>query len=207
MVRTAFRSPAGVTWLVVFFAVLAWSAWRPHDYPTWWLEVSPALVGLLVLALTRDRFPLTPLTYFLILAHSIILMVGGHYTYAEVPAGDWLRDWVGGSRNNYDKLGHLAQGFIPAIIAREVLIRNRVVTRRGWLSLFVVSVCLAVSVLYELIEWWVALLSEEAAESFLGTQGYVWDTQADMFYALIGALAAVVLLARAHDRQLAALRP
>jgi putative membrane protein len=207
VVRTAFRSPAGVTWLVVFFAVLAWSAWRPHDYPTWWLEVSPALIGLLVLALTRDRFPLTPLTYFLILAHSIILMVGGHYTYAEVPAGDWLRDWVGGSRNNYDKLGHLAQGFIPAIIAREVLIRNRVVTRRGWLSLFVVSVCLAVSVLYELIEWWVALLSEEAAESFLGTQGYIWDTQADMFYALIGALAAVVLLARPHDRQLAALRP
>jgi putative membrane protein len=207
VVRTAFRSPAGVTWLVVFFAVLAWSAWRPHDYPTWWLEVSPALIGLLVLALTRDRFPLTPLTYFLILVHSIILMVGGHYTYAEVPAGDWLRDWVGGSRNNYDKLGHLAQGFIPAIIAREVLIRNRVVTRRGWLSLFVVSVCLAVSVLYELIEWWVALLSEQAAESFLGTQGYVWDTQADMFYALIGALAAVVLLARPHDRQLAALRP
>lgn len=207
MVRTAFRSPAGVTWLVVFFAVLAWSAWRPHDYPTWWLEVSPALIGLLVLALTRDRFPFTPLTYFLILVHSLILMVGGHYTYAEVPAGDWLRDWVGGSRNNYDKLGHLAQGFIPAIIAREVLIRNRVVTRRGWLSLFVVSVCLAVSVLYELIEWWVALLSEQAAESFLGTQGYVWDTQADMFYALIGALAAVVLLARPHDRQLAALRP
>jgi putative membrane protein len=207
VVRTAFRSPAGVTWLVVFFAVLAWSAWRPHDYPTWWLEVSPALIGLLVLALTRDRFPFTPLTYFLILVHSLILMVGGHYTYAEVPAGDWLRDWVGGSRNNYDKLGHLAQGFIPAIIAREVLIRNRVVTRRGWLSLFVVSVCLAVSVLYELIEWWVALLSEQAAESFLGTQGYVWDTQADMFYALIGALAAVVLLARPHDRQLAALRP
>ena len=194
------------TWLLVFFAVLGWSGWRPHDYPTWWLEVLPALIALLVLAFTRKTFPLTHLAYILILIHSVILMVGGHYTYAEVPLGDWVRDWTGGERNNYDKLGHFAQGFIPAIIAREVLVRNRVVVGRGWLAFIVVSICLAVSALYELVEWWVALFSEEAAESFLGTQGYVWDTQSDMFLALTGACAALFLLARVHDRQLAAIR-
>jgi putative membrane protein len=200
-------TPATIAWLGVFLGVLAWSAWQPHDYPTWWLEVSPALIGLFVLAITRERFPLTPLVYVLILLHAILLMVGGHYTYAEVPAGEWVREWSGGTRNNYDKLGHLAQGFVPALIAREVLIRNRVLARRGWLSLSIVSLCLAFSALYELIEWWVALLSAEAAESFLGTQGYVWDTQSDMFYALLGAVAALALLGRWHDRQLAAFRP
>lgn len=197
------RSPAALAWLTIFLCVLGWSAWRPHDYPTWWLEVSPALIGLFILGVTRERFPLTTLTYVLILVHSIILMVGGHYTYAEVPAGEWFQKWTGSTRNNYDKLGHLAQGFIPAIIAREVLMRLRVVARRGWLSLYIVSLCLALSALYELIEWWVALLSSEAAESFLGTQGYVWDTQSDMFYALLGALAALALLSRLHDRQMA----
>lgn len=192
----------GFAWLSVFFAVLAWSAWNPHDYPTWWLEVSPALVALVLLAATRRSFPLTPLAYWLILFHAIILMVGGHYTYAEVPAGDWLRDLVGGSRNNYDKLGHLVQGFVPAIVAREVLVRNRVIGRRGWLGFIVVCICLAISAAYELLEWWVALLSEEAAESFLGTQGYVWDTQSDMFLALVGAMLAVLLLSPLHDRQL-----
>ena len=182
--------------------VLAWSAWHPHDYPTWWLEVSPALVALVLLAATRRSFPLTPLAYWLILFHAIILMVGGHYTYAEVPAGDWLRDLVGGSRNNYDKLGHLVQGFVPAIVAREVLVRNRVIGRRGWLGFIVVCICLAISAAYELLEWWVALLSEEAAESFLGTQGYVWDTQSDMFLAFVGAVLAVLLLSPLHDRQL-----
>ena len=182
--------------------VLAWSAWHPHDYPTWWLEVSPALVALVLLAATRRSFPLTPLAYWLILFHAIILMVGGHYTYAEVPAGDWLRDLVGGSRNNYDKLGHLVQGFVPAIVAREVLVRNRVISRRGWLGFIVVCICLAISAAYELLEWWVALLSEEAAESFLGTQGYVWDTQSDMFLAFVGAVLAVLLLSPLHDRQL-----
>lgn len=186
----------------MFFAVLAWSAWRPHDYPTWWLEVSPALITLVVLAVTRRRFPLTPLAYSLILVHAVILMVGGHYTYAEVPVGDWLRDWVNGARNNYDKLGHLAQGFVPAIVAREVLRRCRVVRRRGWLAPIVVSVCLAISACYELVEWWVALISAQAADSFLGTQGYIWDTQSDMFFALVGAIASVTLLARLHDRQL-----
>jgi putative membrane protein len=192
----------GFAWLSVFFAVLAWSAWKPHDYPTWWLEVSPALVALVLLAATRRSFPLTPLAYWLILFHAIVLMVGGHYTYAEVPAGDWLRDLVGGSRNNYDKLGHLVQGFVPAIVAREVLVRNRVIGRRGWLGFIVVCICLAISAAYELLEWWVALLSEEAAESFLGTQGYVWDTQSDMFLAFVGAVFAVLLLSPLHDRQL-----
>lgn len=192
----------GFVWLSVFFAVLAWSAWNPHDYPTWWLEVSPALVALVLLAATRRSFPLTPLAYWLILGHAVILMIGGHYTYAEVPLGDWLRDLVGGSRNNYDKLGHLAQGFVPALVVREVLVRLRVVSRRGWLGFVVVCICLAISAFYELLEWWVALLSEEAAEAFLGTQGYVWDTQSDMFFAMLGAIAGVVLLSRVHDRQL-----
>ena len=195
-------SAALIAWLGLFFAVLAWSAWKPHDYPTWWLEVSPALVALLVLAATRRRFPLTRLVYWLILVHAIILMVGGHYTYAEVPLGDWVSEWTGGSRNNYDKLGHFVQGFVPAMIAREILVRNRVIARRGWLSMIIVCICLAISAFYELLEWWVALLSGEAAESFLGTQGYVWDTQSDMFLALTGACLALILLSRLHDRQM-----
>jgi putative membrane protein len=155
-----------------------------------------------LLIATRKRFPLTPLAYWLILLHAIVLMVGGHYTYAEVPAGDWLRDLVGGERNNYDKLGHLAQGFVPAIVAREILLRNRVIGRRGWLSFLIVCICLAIAAVYELLEWWVALISEEAAESFLGTQGYVWDTQSDMFLAGVGAVLALLILGRIHDRQL-----
>jgi putative membrane protein len=194
-----------IVWLTIFFLVLAWSAWQPHDYPTWWLEVLPAQIALIVLFLTRKRFPLTPLAYWLILLHSIILMVGGHYTYAEVPLGDWLSNWSGGSRNNYDKLGHLAQGFIPAIVVREVLVRNTVVAVRGWLSFIVVSICLAISALYELIEWWVALLSGEAADAFLGTQGYIWDTQSDMFLAFLGAMAALVVFSALHDRQISRL--
>lgn len=191
-----------VAWLSIFFLVLGWSAWNPHDYPTWWLEVLPALLALGILLATRNRFPLTPLVYWLILLHAVILMIGGHYTYAEVPVGDWVRDLTGGDRNNYDKLGHFVQGFVPAMVVREILVRNRVVGRPGWLTLFVVSICLAFSALYELIEWWVALLSEEAAESFLGTQGYVWDTQSDMFFALIGACLALLALSQVHDRQL-----
>ena len=189
-------------WLGIFLLVLAWSAWQPRDYVTWWLEVLPALLALVILAATRNRFPLTPLAYWLILAHCIVLMAGGHYTYAEVPLGDWLMEVSGGQRNNYDKLGHFMQGFVPAIVAREILIRNHVLARRGWLSLFVVSICLAFSAFYELVEWWVALLSSEAAESFLGTQGYVWDTQSDMFLALAGAVIALFTLGRIHDRQL-----
>ena len=155
-----------------------------------------------VLWFTRERFPLTPLTYVLILVHCVILMVGGHYTYAEVPAGEWLRDLVDGTRNNYDKLGHLAQGFVPAIITRELMIRLEVFNSARWRNFFIVSFCLGFSAFYELIEWWVALLSDEAADAFLGTQGYAWDTQSDMGWALFGALAALLLLGRWHDRQL-----
>jgi len=198
-------SPWALAWLAVFFAVLGWSAVDPFDRLTWWLEVAPAVLALVLLALTRQRFPLTTLVYVLILIHCLILMVGGHYTYAEVPAGDWLRDMTGGTRNNYDKLGHLAQGFVPAMVARELLIRLKVVARRGWLSFLVVCVCLAFSAFYELIEWWAALLSATAAESFLGTQGYVWDTQSDMLWALCGAILALLSLSRLHDRQLARL--
>ena len=162
-------------------------------------------MGLAILLATRKRFPLTGLCYFLILVHAIILMVGGHYTYAEVPIGDWLQDMTGGERNNYDKLGHLAQGFIPVIIAREILIRNQVVRTRAWLAFLVICIVLAFSAFYELVEWWAALLSAEAAESFLGTQGYVWDTQSDMFWALCGAILSLVLLSRIHDRQIKAL--
>lgn len=194
---------ATFAWSVVFLAVLLWSGWKPHDYPTWWLEVAPALAAAAVLLASRKRFPLTPLLYILVLIHSIILMVGGHYTYAEVPVGDWWREISGGSRNNYDKLGHLAQGFIPAIAAREILMRFRVVSGKSWLAFLVVCICLAISAVYELVEWWVALLSSEAAESFLGTQGYVWDTQSDMFMALIGAGLALLTLSSLHDRQLA----
>jgi putative membrane protein len=195
-----------LAWLTIFLACLAWSGWQPHDYPTWWLEVAPALIALIVLFITRKRFPLTVLAYWLILVHCVILMVGGHYTYAEVPLGNWVSEWTGGARNNYDKLGHFAQGFIPAIVVREVLIRNQVVARRGWLSLIVISICLAFSAFYELVEWWVALLSGEAAESFLGTQGYIWDTQSDMLLALLGAGAAIILLSRVHDRQIQNIR-
>lgn len=198
-------SPWVLAWLTVFFVVLTWSAISPFDRLTWWLEVVPALVALLILAATRQRFPLTTLVYTLILVHCVILMVGGHYTYAEVPAGNWLRDITNGTRNNYDKLGHFAQGFVPAMVARELMIRLHVVNRRGWLSFLVVCFCLAFSAFYELIEWWAALLSEAASESFLGTQGYAWDTQSDMLWALIGAVLALLTLSRLHDRQLARL--
>jgi len=189
-------------WIAVFLAVLVWSGIGPKDFVTWCLEVAPAILGGIVLWFTRTRFPLTPLVYLLILIHCIILMVGGHYTYAEVPLGEWVRELVDGSRNNYDKLGHFVQGFIPAIIARELMIRLKVFTSARWRDFFIVCFCLAFSAFYELIEWWVALLSDEAADAFLGTQGYVWDTQSDMGWAFFGAVLALVLLGRMHDRQL-----
>lgn len=189
-------------WLLVFTAVLIWSAINPADYFTWLLEVLPAIIGLLVLLATRKSFPLTPLVYVLILVHCIILMVGGHYTYAEVPLFDWIRDSFGLARNNYDKLGHFAQGFIPAMVAREILVRKQVVLVRSWLAFLVVCFCLAFSAFYELIEWAVAVAAGGSSEAFLGTQGYVWDTQSDMGFALIGAVSALLLLGRLHDRQL-----
>jgi putative membrane protein len=191
-----------VLWISIYVAVLLWSVVNPKDYPIWLLEVAPALAGAAVMLITRTRFPLTPLTAGLILFHCIILMIGGHYTYAEVPLFDWLGELFGWQRNNYDKLGHLAQGFVPAIIAREILIRKRVVSTPAWRNFLIVCFCLGFSAFYELIEWWVALLSTEAAESFVGAQGYVWDTQSDMAWALFGAVSALIVLGRYHDRQL-----
>lgn len=191
-----------LAWVLLFLVVLTWSAIKPHDYTTWLLEVAPALLALVVLGLTYQRFPLTALLYYLILAHCIVLMIGGHYTYAEVPLFDYIRELTGGTRNNYDKLGHFTQGFVPALVARELLLRFQVVNGRVWMNFIIVCICLAISAFYELIEWWVAILSETAAESFLGTQGYAWDTQSDMAWALTGALTALLVLGRVHDRQL-----
>ncbi|SDW55547.1 DUF2238 domain-containing protein [Marinobacter mobilis] len=189
-------------WVVTFLGVLVWSGIDPKDQVTWLLEVLPALIGGVILALTIKRFPFTPLLYLLILIHAVILMVGGHYTYAEVPLFDWLGDWFGATRNNYDKLGHFAQGFVPVMVAREIVVRLEVFRSRAWSNFFLVCFCLAVSAFYELIEWWVALASDEAAEAFLGTQGYVWDTQSDMAFALVGAISALLVLTRLHDYQL-----
>lgn len=195
-----------IAWLATFFGVLVWSGIGPKDGLTWFLEVLPALIAFVILTATRKRFPLTTLLYVLILIHAVILMIGGHYTYAEVPLGEWVRQAVDGTRNNYDKLGHLAQGFVPAIVAREIVLRLGVFTSRAWMNFFIVGLCLGISAFYELIEWWVALLSDEAADAFLGTQGYVWDTQSDMGVALVGAIAALALLGPLHDRQIAALK-
>jgi len=191
-----------IVWIGIFLAVLIWSGIGPKDFVTWCLEVAPAVIGGVVLWFSRERFPLTTLVYVLILIHCVVLMIGGHYTYAEVPLGEWVRELVDGSRNNYDKLGHFVQGFIPAMIARELMIRLEVFNSSRWRDFFIVCFCLAFSAFYELIEWWVALLSDEAAEAFLGTQGYVWDTQSDMGWALFGAVLALVMLSRLHDRQL-----
>jgi putative membrane protein len=191
-----------LAWILIFFTTLIWSAINPADYFTWILEVAPALIGFTVLALTYKKFKLTNLTYTLILIHCIILMIGGHYTYAEVPAFDWIRDYFNLQRNNYDKVGHFAQGFVPAIIAREIFIRRSVINGKKWLNFLAVCFCLAFSAFYELIEWWVAVSSGDSAEAFLGTQGYVWDTQSDMALALLGAICALALLGKIHDRQI-----
>jgi putative membrane protein len=187
--------------------VLLWSGWHPADRLTWWLEVAPALIVLPILIATRRRFPLTSLLYVLIAVHAMILMVGGKYTYAEVPLFDRIRDALGHARNNYDKVGHFAQGFVPAIAAREILLRSAPLRRGGWLFGLVVCVCLAISAVYELVEWLVAVASGSAAEAFLGTQGDPWDTQKDMALAFLGAVSAQLLLARVHDRQLETIAP
>lgn len=190
---------------VVFVGVLIWSAINPYDRFTWWLEILPAIMALPILCVTFLKFPLTRLLYLLILIHAIILMIGGHYTYAEVPFFNTLQDSFGLSRNYYDRLGHFAQGFVPAIIAREILLRNNIVAKNGWLFFLVCCISLSLSACYELIEWWVAAYTGMAAESFLGTQGDVWDTQWDMFVALLGALIAQIILKKMHDNHLAAL--
>jgi putative membrane protein len=187
---------------VVFLIVFIWSAIKPKDYFTWILEVTPGIGGFIVLFITHKRFRFTDFIYTLILIHCCILFVGGHYTYAEVPFFDWVKELLHGERNNYDKVGHFAQGFIPALIAREMLLRLKIVNSRAWTGYLVVSMALAISALYELIEWWTAVLTGESAEAFLGTQGYVWDTQSDMFWALAGSVAAVVLFSKYHDKKI-----
>ena len=194
-----------LVYLAVFLAVLAWSAHRPHDYFTWFLEVAPALAGAAVVGLTRRRFPLSGLVMAVILLHCLVLMVGGKYTYAENPLFAWISAGMGWQRNYYDRLGHLMQGFTPALLVRELFLRLDVLRRPAWLPFLAACVALAISAVYEFIEWWVALATGEAAEAFLGTQGDVWDTQWDMFLALLGALAGQILLSRRHDRQLARL--
>ena len=186
-------------WLSIFFSVLIWSGINPKDSYTWLLEVAPALIGLVIMAASYQSFRLTPLLYLFILLHCMVLMVGGHYTYAEVP---WFDGLLGAERNNYDKVGHFFQGFVPALIAREILLRKQVVNGKAWLMLIIISLCLAFSAFYELIEWWVALAS---AEAFLGTQGYVWDTQSDMAMALVGAISLLLLFSKLHDKQLKAI--
>lgn len=188
--------------LVVFFIVLTWSAVNPKEYFTWLLEVFPAFVALGLLIVTYKKFRLTNLVYTLILVHSIILMVGGHYTYAEVPLFDRIKEILGQERNNYDKVGHFAQGFIPAMVIREIFIRKRVVNSPGWRNFLTVCTCLAISAAYEFLEWFVAVSTGQGAEAFLGTQGYVWDTQSDMLYASAGAILALVVLGRWHNKQL-----
>lgn len=196
------RQTAEYVWLIVVIAVLTWSGIQPKDQFTWFLEVLPALIGCVILVITYRKFRLTTLLYFLILLHCIILMVGGHYTYAEVPLFNEIQSIFGLERNNYDKVGHFFQGFVPAILAREILIRKRIVNGNSWLNIIIVSLCLAFSALYELIEWWVALATGDDAEAFLGTQGYVWDTQSDMAWALFASLTAILLLTKMHDNQL-----
>lgn len=196
-----------IAWLIIFCTVLLWSVINPHDLFTWFLEVLPALIGLAILAMTRKRFPLTRLTYWLILLHAVILMVGGHYTYAEVPLFNWLRDGLDMGRNNYDKFAHFVQGFVPAIIGRELLLRRSPLAPGKWLTFIVVCICLAISAFYEIIEWWVAAASGSDAVAFLGTQGYVWDTQSDMLLALIGAICGLLLLSSRQDLQLQKLEP
>lgn len=194
------------TWLpvllVLWVAALAASAFGPSDLMTWFLETAPVMFAIPLLVMTRRRFPLTPLLYVLIFVHGLILVLGGAYTYAEVPPGFWVRDALGLERNHYDRLGHFAQGFVPAILAREVLLRKSPLKPGAWLFVLVTSVCLAFSAFYELIEWWSAVALGQGAEAFLGTQGDQWDTQWDMFLALIGAVTAQLTLGHVHTRQL-----
>ncbi|MBK6741734.1 MAG: DUF2238 domain-containing protein [Hydrogenophilales bacterium] len=184
------------------FAVLLWSGIAPKDRFTWFLEVALVLIVLPILLFSRARFPLTVLAYLAIALHAVILMVGGHYTYAEMPLFNWLRDSFDLARNHYDRVGHVAQGFFPAIVAREILIRRSPLRPGAWLFFLVTCFCLAFSAFYEMIEWWVAISSGDDAVAFLATQGDVWDTQWDMFLALLGAISAQLLLSKPHDRQL-----
>jgi putative membrane protein len=199
------RLPLLLALLAATITALVVSGWRPYDRLTWLMEVLPVLVALPLLIVTRDRYPLTTLLYALIFLHGLVLIGGGAYTYARVPAGAWVQEWFGLARNPYDKLGHFAQGFVPALIAREILVRGDFVRGTRMTAFLCVCVALAISAAYELIEWWAALSLGKGADEFLGTQGDQWDTQSDMFLALIGATVAMATLSRLHDRQLRAL--
>jgi putative membrane protein len=201
------RQNALIAASLLLVLILLVSAIHPHDYPTWFLEVAPVLIALPVLVATYRRFPLTTLLYVLIFIHALILIAGGTYTYARVPLGFWIQDALALDRNPYDKIGHFVQGFVPFIVAREILLRGGYLTSRRMTAFLSICVVMTVSSFYELIEWWTALILGQGAYEFLGTQGDVWDTQADMFFALIGAVAAVLAMSRLHDRQMDSLKP
>ena len=188
--------------LVVFFGSFIWSIINPKEGFTCFLEIIPAIIGVLILALTFKKFRFTDFTYFLILIHCIILFVGGHYTYAEVPLFDYIKEIFGQSRNNYDKVGHFAQGLVPAMIIRELFIRKKVISNEGFFNFIIVSICLAISAAYEWLEWGVSLATGDGGDSFLGTQGDVWDTQSDMLFATIGAIVGLILFSKIQDKQI-----
>ena len=190
------------TLLILSVVLFIWSAINPFEYFTWFLEVLPALIGIILLIVTFKRFRFTNLVYILIFLHCAILIIGGHYTYAEVPLFDWIQETFSQSRNNYDKVGHFAQGFVPAMIIREILIRKNVVRSIKWLNFVVVCIAMAISVTYEFIEWAVSLGTGEGGDAFLGTQGYIWDTQSDMLYATVGAIFALIFMSKIHYRQI-----
>ena len=195
-------SPLHLALLFATALVFAWSGWQPYDRLTWWLEVAPGILGAALLIITYSRFRFSTLVYTLIALHIMLLCVGGHYTYARVPLFTWIEPYFGWHRNHFDRLGHFMQGFVPALIARELFVRLRVVPFAGWRFAIVILICMGISALYELLEWVAALVSAEAASAFLGTQGDVWDTQKDMFMALIGALCALVFMSYWQNRQM-----
>lgn len=194
--------------LILLFGIgLVLSGIKPKEYFTWFLEVSPAIIGFILLIGTYKKFQFTNFTYFFILLHCYILFLGGHYTYAEVPLFDWIKDTFNHSRNNYDKLGHFAQGFVPAMITRELFLRKNVVANKNYFNFIIIAICLAISGAYEWIEWWVSISTGEGGDAFLGTQGYVWDTQSDMLLATIGASCMLLFLSKKHDEAINNLEP
>jgi putative membrane protein len=194
------------TLLVLVILLLIWSAINPYEYFTWFLEVLPAIVGVIILIATFNKFRFTNFVYILIFIHCAILIIGSHYTYAEVPLFDWFQEVFNQSRNNYDKVGHFAQGFVPAMITREILIRKNVINNMSWLSFIVVCIAMAISVTYEFIEWAVSLGTGDGGDAFLGTQGYIWDTQSDMLYATVGAIIALIIFSKYHSREIEILK-
>ncbi|CCG53109.1 Transmembrane protein of unknown function [Flavobacterium indicum GPTSA100-9 = DSM 17447] len=190
--------------IVLFFFGLVLSGIHPKEYFTWFLEVVPALLGFLILLITFKKFSFTNFTYFFILLHCYVLFLGGHYTYAEVPLFDWIKDTFHQTRNNYDKVGHFFQGFVPAMIVRELFIRKEVISNKSYFNFIIVSICLAISAAYEWIEWWVSICTGEGGDAFLGTQGYIWDTQSDMLLATVGAISMLVFFSKFQDKAISA---